>query len=189
MRPSRVSLAAAALALAGCAGGGLPLGPAAVVPAQPGMVAQGQADVVVRTFAPTPDGKRAEVGGAECKVESILFQTRLRSPARVVFPGFGPQSPTLSVACDAKGWRGTAEQGVQIRWVNAPGAWPGPYGPGPWGWGGGWGPGWGPGWGGWGAPSVPIFVYPDIHVILAPPPGGQGGALAAELGAVDALQE
>ncbi|MBP7241877.1 hypothetical protein [Amaricoccus sp.] len=189
MRRSRaLGLAVGALALAGCASGGLPLQPTAVVPAQPGMTAQGQADVVVRTFAATPDGERSEVGGAVCKVDSILFHTRLRSPARVVFPSFGPQSPTLGVACEANGWKGVAEQGVVIRWVSAPGAWPGPgpwpyYGPGPWGWGGGWG------WDNWGAPSVPTFVYPDIHVTLAPPAGGQGGRLAAELGAVDVLQE
>lgn len=187
MRPSKALPLAAGLALAGCAAGGLPLGPAVVVPAGPGVAAQGQADVVVRSFAATPDGERAEVGGAACEVDTILFRTRLRTPARVVFPSFGPQSPTLKVTCNANGWKGVAEQGVLVRWINAPGAWPGPYGPGPWSW-GGWGPGWG-GWGAWGGPSTPTFVYPDIHVILAPPPGGQGGTLGAELGAVEALEE
>lgn len=183
-RNRRPVLLAAALAVSGCAAGGLPLGPTVVVPAQPGVAAQGQADVVVRSFAAAPDGKRAEVGGAECRVDSILFKTRLTTPARVVFPSFGPQSPTLSVACEAKGWKGAAEQGVVINWVNPPGAWPGPGPYGPWG---GWGGGWG--WNGWGAPAVATFVYPDIHVLLRPPADGQGGALGAELGLLDAAQE
>jgi hypothetical protein len=179
--PRNSVLAAAALVLAGCAGG-MPLGPTVVVPAQPGVIAQGQADVVIRTFAATPDGRRAEVGGAACKVESILFAATLKTPARFVFPSFGAQSPTLGVTCEARGWRGAAEQGVVIQWLNAPGAWPGPgpwpYGPGPWGWGGGWG---------WDGPAIPTFVYPDIHVNLRPPTDGQGGALAAELTAIDAV--
>lgn len=181
------ALAIAALALAGCATGGMPLGPSVVVPTGPGMAAQGQADVVVRTFAETPGGARAEVGGAACRIESIFFKTSLKTPARLVFPGFGPQSPTLGVSCAADGWTGAAEQGVEIRWINAPGAWPGPgpwpYGRGGWGW-GGWG------WNDWaGSPAVPTFVYPDIHVTLRPAAGGQGGALAAELSAIGATQE
>ncbi len=156
------ALAAAAL-LAACAAPGLPLGPSVTVPASDFAAVQGQADVVVRAFVAGPEDARREVGGARCEVISILFAVPLTTPARLVFPGFGPQSPTLSVACRAGDLTGRAEQAVVTRWLRAPGAWPGP---GPWGlpYGGGasvWGGGWG-----WNAPAVAVFVYPDIDVSL-----------------------
>lgn len=179
MRPRRAALAAAALALAGCAGPGLPLTGTVGVPAQPGMAAQGQAEVVVRTFTEV-DGARAEVGGAVCRVNSILFKAELKSPGRLVFPGFGPQSPTLDVVCRAGALSGRATQGVVTQWVSAPGVGPGP---GPWG--GPWGPwgygGWG-GWGGWNGPSFPTFVYPEIAVTLRGPAAGGGQGAGGRAG-------
>jgi hypothetical protein len=162
---SRLALAAA-LGLACCAGdGGLPLGPTVGVPAPAGAAVQGQADIVVRAFVADPEGAPREVGGAVCDVRSVLFEARLVTPARLVFPSYGPQSPTLAFDCRAGALAGEATRGVVTRWVRAPGAWPGP---GPWGWpyGGAWGGPWG--WGGWGwdAPSFPIFVYPDVDVPL-----------------------
>lgn len=179
MRPRSAALAAATLALAGCASQGLPLRSTVGVPAQPGMAAQGQAEVIVRTFVSRGPETRAEVGGATCRVESILFKAELKTPGRLVFPGFGPQSPTLEVTCRAGELTGKATQGVVTRWVSAPGAWPGPgpWGPGPWG---PWGYG---GWGGWSGPSYPSFVYPDVAVVLSGPAGdGQAAAAAAEVG-------
>lgn len=170
MRPGR-ALAGLVLAggLAGCAASGLPLTTVAV-PAPPG--AQGQAETVIRAFLPGPGDDRREVGGADCEVGAILFRARVVTPARLVFPSYGAQSPTLGVACRAGELTGEAEQAVVTRWVRPPGggAWgPGPWGPGPWGW-GGWGPGpWGPGPWGWGGPAYPTFVYPDVAVILGPP--------------------
>jgi hypothetical protein len=166
LRPG-AALAALALAgaLAGCAASGLP--PTTVaVPAQAG--AQGQAETVIRAFLPGPGEDRREVGGAECEVSTILFSTRVVTPARLLFPSYGAQSPTLVVACRAGELTGAAEQEVVTRWVRPPGggAWgagwgPGPWGPGPWGWGGGpWG---------WSGPSYPTFVYPDVAVTLGAP--------------------
>lgn len=153
-------------ALAGCAASGLPATTVAV-PAQPG--AQGQAETVIRAFLPGPGDDRREVGGAECEVSTILFRTRVVTPARLVFPSYGAQSPTLVIACRAGELSGQADQSVVTRWVRPPGggAWgggwgPGPWGPGPWGW-GGMGP-----WG-WNGPSYPTFVYPDVAVILGAP--------------------
>lgn len=157
----RALVAAAGLAaLAGCAQTGLPLGPTVMVPAGRFNDVQGQAETVVRAFVAGPQNEFREVGGAVCDVETILFSARLVTPARLVLPGFGPQSPTLSVSCAAGDLRGAAEQGIEVYWVNAPGAWPGP---GPWGWPYGGGP-WG--WNAWGGPSFPRFVYPDIDVLL-----------------------
>lgn len=167
LRPG-AALAALALAgsLAGCAASGLPPRTVAV-PAQAG--AQGQAETVIRAFLPGPGDDRREVGGAQCEVSTILFRTRVVTPARLVFPSYGAQSPTLVVACRAGDLSGQAEQEVLTRWVRPPGggAWgggwgPGPWGPGPWGW-GGMGP-----WG-WNGPAYPTFVYPDVAVMLSPP--------------------
>lgn len=161
----RITPLLAALALAGCASAGLPLRETVAVPAGRLNAVQGQADVVVRSFITDEAGQSREVGGATCEVSSILFSTRLQTPGRLVFPGFGPQSPTLQIDCRAGPLAGSSEASVQTRFVRAPGAWPGPglYGAG--GWGGAWGPGWGnPGWGG--GPSYVTFVYPDVAVPL-----------------------
>ncbi len=127
---------------------------------------QGQADVVVRTFVADAAGEAREVGGAGCEVTSILFSAQLQTPARLVFPSFGPQSPTLSVDCRAGELAGAAEQGVVSQWVRMPGAWPGP-GPWPYGY-GGWGGPWGGPWGGRAGrgPAYVTFVYPDVDVRL-----------------------
>lgn len=131
--------------------------------------AQGEADVVVRTFVAGPDARRAEVGGAVCEVTSLLFSTRVATPARLAVPSFGPQSVTLNFDCRAGELTGAAQQGVVTRWVQAPGAWgsagayPGAIGP--VGWGGPWGGG---AWGGgpWGGGAFPVFLYPDVNVVL-----------------------
>lgn len=161
----RAIAAAVGLAvLTGCAERGLPLGPAVAVPAPPG--AQGQAQTVIRAFLPGPGEERREVAGAVCDVSTILFRARVVTPARVLFPSYGAQSPTLAVDCRAGGLAGAAEQPVVTRWVRPPGG--GPWGPGPWGggpWGGPWG--WDGGPWGWNGPSYPVFVYPDIAVTLA----------------------
>jgi hypothetical protein len=171
MRPGPrpgAALAGLALAgaLAGCAASGLPATTVAV-PAQAG--AQGQAETVIRAFLPGPGDDRREVGGAECEVNTILFRTRVVTPARLVFPSYGAQSPTLVIACRAGDLSGQAEQAVVTRWVRPPGggawgAWGGGWGAGPWGWGG-----MGPGPWGWSGPSYPTFVYPDVAVILGGP--------------------
>lgn len=144
----------------GCAGG-LPIGETVMVPAARFSGAQGEAELVVRAFTEEPGGERREVRGAVCGVRSILFETRVTAPGRVVVPSFGPQSPTLGVSCQAGGRRGSAEQGVLTRWRGGPGAgwgWDGPFGrsylEGPWG------------WGGWNGPAYPVFIYPNVNVVL-----------------------
>lgn len=160
-----LALVGIVLLLAGCSQSGLPLGPTVAVPAGRFDVVQGQADLVVRTFVEDEAGVVREVGGADCAVASILFSARLTTPARFVFPSFGPQSPTLAFECRAGDLAGRAEQGVVSRWVRYPGAWPGP-GPWPYGY-GGWGGPWG--WDGWGGSSYVTFAYPDVAVWLRKP--------------------
>ncbi len=161
-RTLRGALAALAFAaLAGCVQSGPPLGPTVMVPGARFNDVQGQADTVVRAFAAGPDGETREIGGAVCDVGTILYSARLVTPARLVVPSFGPQSPTIVVSCAAGEWRGAAEKEISVLWVRAPGDWGGPgpwggfYGGGPWGW---------DSWGG--RSSFPRFVYRDINVMM-----------------------
>jgi hypothetical protein len=153
----RLIVVLAILGLAGCAGGVLPLNQTVMVPSDQYAGVIGEARTVVRTFTFADDGQRLEVGGATCDVTSILFAARLVTPAPLIVPNFGPQSPTLEFDCRAGELHGTAQQAIVTRWISDPS----PWGYGPWGW----GPGWG--WGGpWGGGSYPIFDYPNVNVIL-----------------------
>ncbi len=149
-----------AMALAGCAGG-LPLGPDVVVSGSKFVAVQGEADLVVRTVIIDAEGRKREVAGATCDVESSLYSARLTTPARLRLPNFGPQSPVLTLTCAAGDLKGAGQVGIETYWRSAPGMYGGYYGPayGPWGW-----PG--PGWGGFYGPSYPVSEYPDVHVIL-----------------------
>ncbi len=128
--------------------------------AQPPL-AQGEARLIVRTFA----AEGPEVRGAECLVDAPWFQARATSPAEVLMPAYGGQSPTLSVTCEANGARGQVavaprsvlNQGYQSLpavgvSVNSDG-----------------GVGLGLGWygGGYGA-GVPVVGYPEAQVVLQP---------------------
>ncbi len=169
MRRSSRALALAALAaLAGCAQG-LPLGPEVRVSGQGFEAVQGETDLVVRAHTFDAAGRRLEVGGAVCEVSSILYRTRLVTPARLALPSFGPASPTLVFDCQAGELAGRAEREVITRWVGPPGGWGWPatgvvigtggdayVGVGGWSW----------GWGGPLGGAYPVFVYPDVSVEL-----------------------
>jgi hypothetical protein len=150
----------ALLALAACATG-VPVQREVVVSGARFQAVQGEARLTVRTFLPdAPEGRR-EVLGAHCDVVSSLYSTQLVTPARLVVPNFGPQSPELAFACRAGELSGSARVSIFTRWEDYP------WGPpaGPWGWGPypGWGM-WG-GWG-WGGPAFPVSEYPDVAVEL-----------------------
>jgi hypothetical protein len=105
------------------------------------------------------------VVGATCQVTSSLFGTTVTTPARLVVPNFGPQSPELAFDCRAAELTGSARRGIVTTWQYPPGA-------GVPGWGPGWGPAWGA-WGGagwrgdwWGAPAIPVSRYPNVAVLL-----------------------
>lgn len=155
----RTGLLALVLALAGCSGG-LPLGPDVMVPGQQFVAAQGEADVIVRTYVLDPAGTRREVAGATCDVRTVLYSAKLVTPARLRLPSFGAQSPDLVIHCAADGLEGGVTRPIQTFWRTAP-----PYGPGPWGW-YGYGPGYWGGWGGWPEPAYPVSQYPDVEIQL-----------------------
>lgn len=143
---------------AGCASG-VPVERQVVVPGARFTAVQGEAAFVVRTFLAPEGGERREVVGAACRLSSSLYDAEVVTPARVVVPNFGPQSPEIAAECRAGDLAGTGGTRIVTRWQQGPvGMAPGPY-YGPWGWGG-------PVGFGWYEPSIPISDYPNLHVVL-----------------------
>jgi hypothetical protein len=155
---------AAAVLLAGCATG-VPVENEVIVTGQNFANVQGEARLVVRTFVEEADGPH-EVLGATCQMVSSLFDATVTTPARLVVPNFGPQSPELVFECQAGELSGGARRKIVTTWQYPPGALAPGWGPGfggPWG-GMGWGAGWGGGW--WAPPAIPVSRYPNVDVLL-----------------------
>ena len=155
-----------ALAMLGACAGGVPVSQEVVVPGGSFADVRGEARLIVRSYVEDAAGARNEVLGAECAVTSSLYSTRLVTPARLVVPNFGPQSPELRFDCRAGELHGTARRDVTTTWQYPPGYLAGPvpwvYGrPGLYGWGG-------PGWYalGWYGPAYPVSRYPNVYVRL-----------------------
>ena len=124
--------------------------------------AQGEMDLVVRTFAPD----RSEITGARCVAESGLYSAETVSPARILMPYYGAQSPQVSVSCTAGSASGRVEVAPEPFAERGLGGWPAvgvSVGTG----GGGNGVGVGMGWygGGYGS-SQSNYRYPSAHVVL-----------------------
>jgi hypothetical protein len=146
----------AALLLAGCATG-VPVERQVVVPGDRFQAVQGEAAFLVRTFLAPEGDVRREVVGADCELTSSLYTATLVTPARLVVPNFGPQSPELNVACRADGLSGAGRIEIITRWREPPGYWGYPgfglYPNYPWGWGA-----YGPGY--------PVSDYPNLNITL-----------------------
>ena len=147
---------AAVLMLGACATG-VPVERQVVVPGSRFAAVSGEAAFIVRSFLPDQSGERREVVGARCEAVSSLYRTELVTPARLVVPNFGPQSPEIAVACTAGDLSGSATARIRTFWREPPGYWgypgAGPYGfyrPFGWGWSGGAG--------------YPVSDYPDLAV-------------------------
>ena len=157
-----------AMALAGCGGGGYPLGsphggggglPAVrlsdshltVVP--PGRDAE--AALALRSFVASPDGWQ-EVTGATCTVTGgDYFQSRVTTPVRLVLPDLGPDAPPLRADCETATARGAAIVAPYFPWPPDTLASP----PARASWGGGW-------W--YGFQRSGPMRYPDLAVGLRP---------------------
>jgi hypothetical protein len=127
---------------------------------------RGETMTNVRTFIEAPDGQIRELAGAMCSVTSSLYSTELITPARLVLPSFGAQSPELVVSCSAGDLSGTTRVAVSTQWRYPPGYYGYPA-VGIYGGTGGLG-GAALGWGGWGygAAAYPISQYPDVRLNL-----------------------
>ncbi len=146
---------AAGLLLSACASG-VPVERQYVVPGGSFTNIQGEARLLVRTFVEQADGHH-EVIGATCEVTSSLYDIAVTTPARLVVPNFGPQSPELSFTCRAGELAGTARRDIVTTWRYPPSSPPG------------WGPWWGgPGWyGDWrGGQAIPVSRYPEARIVL-----------------------
>jgi hypothetical protein len=152
----RAGAMAIGLMLAGCAAT-VPVERQVVVSGERFAAVQGEASLFVRTFLAPVEGDRREVVGATCRVASSLYTAELVTPARLVLPNFGPQSPELEVSCMAGEWSGSGRVRIVTRWSQPPNVWgPGPY----------WGPGWGWDPWGWPGPAFPVSDYPDLNILL-----------------------
>jgi hypothetical protein len=149
------------LLLAACASG-VPVERQVVVTGDRFAAVQGEASLLVRTFLPAEGNQRQEVVGATCNVVSSLYETTLVTPARLVVPNFGPQSPEILFDCRAGERSGGGHAEIVTRWQTAPGYWGfagyGPYPGYPWGW----------GWPGWDfpGPGYPVSDYPNLNIVL-----------------------
>jgi hypothetical protein len=163
---ARIAALLPLLASLGACAGGVPVQQEVIVSGTKFADIQGEARLTVRSYVEDAEGARNEVLGAECDVITSLYTARLVTPARLVVPNFGPQSPELRFDCRAADLRGTALRPVTTTWQYPPGylatPYPFAYGrPGAYGWGGG---GWyGPGWYG---PGYPVSRYPDVFIRL-----------------------
>jgi hypothetical protein len=125
MRTCLILILAAAAACA--APQGAPPGdPVRVTPAR-GVAwppARGEAQLVVRAFAQSPDGTLQEIAGARCTATSPLYGAEFAAPARLLLPDFGPASPPVEAVCRAGEAEGRATSVPEPFWNRGFGGWP-----------------------------------------------------------------
>lgn len=161
-----IFLVAAAMALAGCAGGDF-LGygpkvrggggglPATRAEARPdSMTPPGRRDLAlaVRAFATETDGSLVEIRGATCQVTGGAFAANVATPARVVIADLGPDAPALTARCRAGALEGAAAVPPVFSWAAGGGNPPQRML-------------WGLGWT-YGYAKVGPMHYPDLRVML-----------------------
>jgi hypothetical protein len=149
------------LASLGACAGGVPVQQEVIVSGARFADIQGEARLTVRSYVEDADGARNEVLGAQCEVASSLYTARLVTPARLVVPNFGPQSPELLFECRAADLAGSARRSITTTWQYPPAylatPYPLAYGPpGVFGWGGA----------AWYGPGYPVSRYRDVFVRL-----------------------
>jgi hypothetical protein len=76
---------------------------------------RGQEIVQIRTWgAPNEGDSRAEMIGVNCLLDSGVYSANFRTPANVVVPDYGPDSPALFVRCESDNGTGS----VTVNAVN-----------------------------------------------------------------------
>ncbi|MFQ6553592.1 hypothetical protein AAD018_014740 [Aestuariibius insulae] len=109
--------AAAVLVLAGCEGAEITQPPITVTPKNPSAAVgldvygraraqgspvprfRGQESVQVRTRAQLEDGSNGELTGVPCTLDSGVYTASFTTPANIIVPDYGPDSPALFVRC------------------------------------------------------------------------------------------
>lgn len=163
------TMAAAALALAGCAEGELVgYGPAVVgggrglpvtrAEARPDlMTPPGRRDLAlaVRSFAAGPDGAQDEIAGATCRISAGAFSAALVTPGRLIIPDLGPDAPAIRADCDLGDLRGAGAVAPVFSWSRGGGNPPQRVA-------------WGLGWT-YGYEAMGPTGYPNLGVVLSRP--------------------
>jgi hypothetical protein len=70
---------------------------------------RGPESVTVRTQGKTSGGSWGEIAGAECLLDGASYAARFHSPAVIVVPDYGPNSPALFVRCTLGERAGTTQ--------------------------------------------------------------------------------
>ena len=114
-----MALAAVATILAGCETADITQPPIAVIPkdargavgidvygaaraaGNPVPRFRGQETVAVRTNGSRKDQSFGEIIGSTCQLDSGLYTATFQTPANIVVPDYGPNSPALFVMCTA----------------------------------------------------------------------------------------
>ncbi|MFQ6547170.1 hypothetical protein AADZ90_004385 [Aestuariibius sp. 2305UL40-4] len=60
---------------------------------------RGQTSVEIRAFDRTGGGNSGELTGIPCTIDNTLYQASITTPATIVVPNYGPQSPSFRVSC------------------------------------------------------------------------------------------
>lgn len=162
-------IAAAALALAGCAGGDIAgFGPAVVGGGRglPATRAEARPDLMtppgrrelalaVRSFTAGPDGTQAEIAGASCRITAGAFEAALVTPGRLIIPDLGPDAPPVRADCVAGELRGAGAVAPAFSWSGGGGNPPQRVA-------------WGLGWT-YGYEAMGPVRYPNLGVVLSRP--------------------
>ncbi len=60
---------------------------------------RGQITVAIRTQGKTSDGSFGEISGVPCTVDAGVYKASLFTPANLIVPDYGPNSPAIFVRC------------------------------------------------------------------------------------------
>ncbi|WP_102108593.1 hypothetical protein [Oceaniglobus roseus] len=60
---------------------------------------RGQETVTVRTRGTGAQGGSTEITGLACQLDSGIYTARFQTPANVIVPNYGPNSPALFIRC------------------------------------------------------------------------------------------
>ena len=69
---------------------------------------RGQETVAIRSSGIGADGARKELSGVPCTLDSGVYTAAFTTPANVVVPDYGPNSPAIFVRCTLEGQSGSA---------------------------------------------------------------------------------
>lgn len=73
---------------------------------------RGQNTVQVRTWGPSSDGGRTELTGVGCSLDSGVYTARFSTPANIIVPDYGPNSPALFIRCTTDSASGSVTANV-----------------------------------------------------------------------------